>query len=306
MLRKTVNTPVTDKNRKEFQKRGWTLFPSVLSVAEVDELREYARITAGEGNVSKAGDLLTHPGLDKYIKNKKIIQILKDLTGNDVIYYGESGFFYCKDPIRNWHTDDPANYPTRHLQKDYSLLRVGLYLQDHRDTSGGLKIKSYSHKYFTIPQYLLAMVSFIKGLLTGKKVALPSPSLIRWGTAVNIPNATGDIAVWDLRTKHSPWAVRLKLFPWLSLHPNLENIIPEFLKKPAPKKRSLITASYAGKEDETLSRYFKYLGGRKDYINHWNSSNWDPNQKAEELRDYGISLKMDCFERSREIQKNNS
>ncbi|MBL0329775.1 MAG: hypothetical protein IPP64_10240 [Bacteroidetes bacterium] len=130
-------------------------------------------------------------------------------------------------------------------QGEYTLVRLGIYLQDHKNYSGGLKIKLGTHKQAD-------------------------------GKPVFVDSEVGDVAIWSLKTVHSGNAVRLKLFPNYSINTSgKENIIPEFLKKDQQHERISLFMTYALKSSH-LDRYInEYTLKRKDTIEHAKASKFD-------------------------------
>ena len=82
-----------------------------------------------------------------------------------------------------------------------------------------------------------------------------------------------DFMLWDKRIIHSPWAVKLKKCPWLSLSPSIEKYFhhgsfPRFLAEKNPFPRSL-GALDMGRQSKSLDTYVKFLSEREDYKVYW-------------------------------------
>ena len=128
------------------------------------------------------GDLCSFRELDDFdfvVCNKRIVEGVKSLIGDDLVYFGESNT-QTGTAARGNHKDnriidreDASGYDWK---GDYSLVRVGLYLNDSDSTSGGLKVIPGSHK-------------------------IPTSHFYRGG--VNVSAKAGDLVVWFLTTTHS-------------------------------------------------------------------------------------------------------
>ena len=88
--------------------------------------------------------------------------------------------------------------------------------------------------------------------------------------------------VFSLKTSHAGNAVRLKLFPNLSLHNSLEKRIPKFLMIPEEKERVSIFLTYALKSD-ALDRYMNFMFKHKVYQKRIELSEY-PDELVEEIK----------------------
>jgi hypothetical protein len=109
---------------------------------------------------------------------------------------------------------------------------MGIYLQDHRHHSGGLKVKSGSH-------------------------------LREDGPSVLVDSCAGDVVVWNMRTLHSGNAVRLRLLPnFAGIPPSShlrrlrfgEDMVPLWMQRPLESERAALFMSY-GVRSTHLDRY---------------------------------------------------
>jgi len=130
---------------------------------------------------------------------------------------------------------------------DYSLIRLGLYLQDHKKYSGGLIVKEGSH--------------------------LSSDGKIGY-----IDSEVGDVVVWNLKTLHSGNAVRLKFFNKYSyLTYGKEDTISKFLIRKEKDERMAFFITFGIKSNH-LDRYIsEYMLKRDEVIHHLNVSKFDSN-----------------------------
>lgn len=254
------NDLVIDK--KSFEENGYLLIKNAFSAEEIKQLRENAYKQyeidkkkkldfqlpnlATKAKYSK-GDLLSKELLHRVLLDDRILTIARKILGSDdLIYFGDSSY-QIGTGLRGFHRDniDRTDMAAPDWQGEYTIVRLGIYLQDHKNYSGGLKIKSGTHKNAD-------------------------------GKVVFVDNEIGDVAIWSLKTIHSGNAVRLKLFPNYSINTaGKENFIPSFLKKDQQQERISIFMTFALKSSH-LDRYInEYILKRTDAIEHAKASIYD-------------------------------
>jgi hypothetical protein len=222
-----------------FRQNGWVIIRDFFSVTEAEKIRA---ATEKSLNEKLKVDLLCNPYLSELtVLNPKIIHVVKDLLQGDPVYIGDSNISY-NDWSVSLHKDNPDRFDSNapDWQSDYSILRMGIYLQDYTKTSGGLIIRDQSHKYPT-----------------------------RWkGKIINVPSRPTDLIIWNLRTTHSGSARRLKLLPSLDINPYICKLLPNFAFTPPPPARMALFLSY-GKDDAHMKRYIQYLKSRVYAVDRW-------------------------------------
>jgi hypothetical protein len=251
-----VHNLIIDKAR--FEKEGYLIVKNVFSPEEISAFREKSyqqyeidtrkglafTLEATKAKYSK-GDLLSKELLRDVLLDDRILKIARTILGReDIIYFGDSSY-QIGVGSRGFHRDniDRNDYNGPDWKGEYTLVRLGLYLQDHKEFSGGLKIKVGSHK---------------------------NPD----GKPVFVGTEVGDVAVWSLKTLHSGNGVRIKLFPELSIDKG-ESRIPEFIKKDEAKERISFFMTFALRSGH-LDRYLtEYSRKRQDALEHARSSKFD-------------------------------
>ncbi len=250
-------------DKKGFDNDGYTLVKNVFSKEEIEDIRKliYEQFEIDKRNgltftlpnlPTKAryakGDLLSKEKLRHILLDERILEIVKKVLGsNDIIYFGDSSY-QIGQGLRGFHRDcvDRTYLDGPDWQgNDYSLLRVGIYLQDHKDYSGGVKMKKGTHKNAD-------------------------------GEVVLVDNEIGDVGAWSYKTIHSGNAVRFKWFPKLSVNrATREGLIPGFLKKPEQKERIAIFMAFSLKTKH-LDRYINEFSlKREDMLEHLKASKYD-------------------------------
>jgi hypothetical protein len=273
---KTINETYV----KQFWQEGALLFPNVFSPEEVMNWRQEIEaalptwqstnlILAAPMGGSIKTDLLANALLSKLLMEPRIITIAHAILGAEPIYFGDSTFVY--GPSRpSWHRDnrvsDRSCFQGLDWQGQYPLIRFGLYLQDHKQHSGGLGVRLHSHLPVTK-----------KGSLVNLKFL---PRRVRsflahhTGKAVHMDSSPGDLVIWNLRTLHSADSVRLRWFPKLRLAPFLENRLPPWAKVAGDGKRMACFMTFAAPSPH-LDHYLNYLLTRDYMRDIWKHSTWD-------------------------------
>jgi len=242
-------------DKEGFSKNGYTIVKNVFSSKEVAELRKtaYRQLEIDKekdlvyqlpqfkikANFSK-GDLLSKELLHKVLLDERLLKIAGTILGSDqLVYFGDSSY-QIGSGSNGFHRDniDRSNLNGPDWQGEYTLVRMGLYLQDHKKYSGGLKVRRGSHKN-------------------------------RSGEAVFVDSEIGDVVIWDLKTIHSGNAVRLKSNPNFSINVALiEKNIPTFLRLEEENERISFFMTFALKSSH-LDYYIKeYTLKREDTKEH--------------------------------------
>lgn len=239
-------------NKKNFDNNCYALVKSQFSEEEINDFRIKAEKQLEEdesiggllkNNFIKAklskSDLLSKTYLKEIIMHDSIITLAKEALGSDeIVYFGDSTCQYGVG-FRGFHRDniDREYNSGPDWEGEYPLVRIGVYLQNHKNYSGGLKVRKGSH-------------------------------LNKSGKAVFLDSEIGDVAIWNLKTLHSGNAVRLKIFPSLSVN-KFEKHIPTFLKKKEDKERISLFMTFATKSihlDRYLSEYIYKLDSNLERI----------------------------------------
>lgn len=252
-----MGLPDTDAER--FWKDGYLLVKRVFSTTEIEAARQnIEEILRTEGGRAAADavvgerDLLSYPGLARWVYDERVLHVVKQVLGaEEPIYFGDSSFQTGRGD-RGWHKDNRHGDRFDHSGLDwngrYPLVRVGIYLQDHAHHSGGLGIRVGSHRPFWAAQ-------------------APLPSSVRkratsmHGRPILVDSEPGDLVIWNLRTTHTGNSVRLKPLPRLKLSARNEARIPSWLRIEEERKRAAMFATFAAKSAH-LDRYVDYLKTR--------------------------------------------
>jgi hypothetical protein len=258
--------------RKHFDEHGWVVLKNFFSPEEISQIHAGVKRSVKE-NYSNT-DLLSNPYLsDLTILNPKIVSIVRELIGDTPTYIGDSSISF-NDTVMSLHKDNPDrfNADAPDWQSPYSILRMGIYLQDYESSSGGLILRDKSHNYVS-----------------------------RWrGKIINVKTKPGDFVIWNLRTTHSGSARRYRLFPNLDVNPYINKYLPSFLFKPKHNDREALFLSY-GKDDHHMKRYVDYLMTRKYALARWKKIHFTP-EIQEKSAKAGLKL-MDFSQQAAKINE---
>jgi len=249
-------------DKAAFERDGYVVVKNVFSADEIKQLREEAykqyeidkqkKLDFQLPNLpTKAkyskGDLLSKELLRHALLDDRMLKIARTILGGEkLIYFGDSSY-QIGTGLRGFHRDniDRTDLTGPDWQGEYTLIRLGIYLQDHKNYSGGLKIKVGTH-------------------------------INADGKPIFVDSEVGDVGVWSLKTIHSGNAVRLKMFPGYSINTSgKENLVPSFLKKEQQQERISLFMTFALKSSH-LDRYInEYTLKREDTLAHARASKFD-------------------------------
>lgn len=263
---------LTPEQIHAFHRDGLVRVPQVFSQGEIERLRAAAArafvraqarqltLKPAKQEVTPLGDLLSHEGLDYIIFDDRVLSVAEQLVGKGLIYFGDSSVQGGYGP-RGMHKDNAERSDPTHTDwtSPHTMIRLGVYLQDHDRWSGGLKVRLGSHN---------------------------TPRL-DVGELVDVPSRAGDLLAWSLRISHSGNCVKLRGLPGLSLSEENEarlERLPSFMSQPRARERIALFLTY-GKDDVHLKSYIdKYTGPSATPDNYmlqmWRHSVFNSNLEA--------------------------
>jgi hypothetical protein len=167
-----------------FEEQGFALKFGVFTEQEIQSMRQRVeaqfnldvaagkaqRVMKTEAQMAK-GDLLSKELLRTILLDDRILFMVRDLLQSDqLVYFGDSTY-QIGTGARGFHRDatDRTFGQGLDYEPGYNLIRVGIYLQDHKKYSGGLKVKAKSHLQPT-------------------------------GKTLFLDTTAGDVAAWSLKT----------------------------------------------------------------------------------------------------------
>ena len=255
---------LSEKQVATFHEEGFLLIPDFLTDEQVAQYKKGCQMRL-------LGDTACHEIFDHITLSEEMGKIMRDLMGTQEVLYPGLSFSRTNDfpnrfGSRSFHTD--AAFEPGNFNEFYPILNTGFYLQDYRKHSGGLKLipKSHRRECITIRTVFEGIKKALSFLVRGNFTQ--ARNTFDFSPSVNIENSPRDLIIWSTRTHHAGYAVRLKLFPKISIHPVFENWIPTFLTKPTPPERDVILTIY-GAPGEIFEKYLAIQvrkAHRKDFF----------------------------------------
>lgn len=262
-----------------FHADGYLLIKQVFTAAEMAAFQHAGRASLGPGK--DVAHLFDIDGTRRLWRDPRLVSLATQLLGGSPIFFGEANYHYLRfqsgQPIKGRHLHHDAKGRPEHLfnrvhdvlPETYPVLRCGLYFQDYRAQSGGLKVSPGSHR--------IATSKFDNSI-----------------AAFDIPSEPGDLVVFTMRTLHSPFALRLKSRPEEALLPWQEDRIyhaqPESFIA-TPLDRETIFVDYA-KQDvladiHIKSRAINPANAKKGLARHYTD------ELSREAEAAGLKLRLD-------------
>ncbi len=269
-----------------YDEHGWVIIRNVFSAEQIANFRSDVKS-------SKAGklptDLLMNPllGGEKVILNDHVLAIVSALLKGNPAYFGDSTWFSATEMVPvAFHKDnaDRENPSAPDWENPYTLIRMGIYLQDHARHSGGLALRDCSHNFVSTEK----------------------------GRPLAVPTEVGDVVFWTLRMTHSGFAIRPKMAPGLFVPVTILNAIGKsqgggyrlpmsiFRAMEHPDRMSMFATF--GLDDHHMTRYLTYLKTREYAIKHWAAS---PNY-TDEIRFLSQNKKVKIIEMQEEARQINA
>ena len=234
-----------------FWRDGYQVLPGVYSPEEIQKFREGAQASRSHG-----GDLLSNPHMKHALTDGRMAEVAKQILGSDDVWYAGDSSFTINSNQHGYHKDnaDRLDPKAPDWQSRYTILRFGIYLQDHKTHTGGLNLRHASHN---------------------------SPSLTE-GEHLYIRNNPGDLAVWSLRTSHSGNGTLLKFPRWKSPEPPVKpDEFPWYYRPAKPDGDRMAVFAAIGLNDAHHDRYVEYLKTRTYICRIWGKSTYDEATIAE-------------------------
>ncbi|MGK5681042.1 hypothetical protein [Actinoplanes sp. URMC 104] len=234
-----------DLDVDKFWENGYAILRNVYTPDEIQRFREGAFASRGRG----PGDLLSNPLMQDALLDGNFVAVARKLLGSDDIWYAGDSSFTINSGQRGFHKDnvDRKDPKGPDWNGRYTLLRFGIYLQDHWTHTGGLNLRAKSH----------------------------NTTDHSYGKNVYVRTRVGDIAVWSMRTTHSGNGALLR-WPWRNKFPEPTEIpnLPKW-KVAKPDGDRLAVFAALGLNDAHHDRYVEYMKTRTYLVNSFRASKYD-------------------------------
>lgn len=280
---------LTEEQVNFYKKNGYLRIPDFLTETEVKKFKEGCKKRL-------VGDTANHPEFDHITISARMVNILKDLLGEDVIYPGLSFTrtedFPKKFGSRHLHSD--AAYENNDFSQDAPIINTGFYLQDQTRYSGTLKLipGSQHRERILIKTVSEGVKKFIR--LVAKGEFTRAFHLFDAVGIVSVDSGPRDLILWSVRIHHSGYGLRFKWFPKLSLLPVLENWIPRWMHVPLNPERDVILSIYAS-PGEYFERYMDIQKRKAHRREHFLASKLETIEIQRLAKESGVTIRNDGY-----------
>ena len=276
--------------RSEYLTNGYVSIKKLFNSDYISNLRK-KMIELSKNNFDTY-EVLLDENVQNLLLNDNLFRNIKQILNTDkLLYFADSGIINHKEPFKNrngYHNDARNEDQQIPYEQEYPIVRVGIYFENFKDFSGGLKVKKKSHKYFIFNfRRILADTKKLLMILFSK--TRYSLNALRLGKSINLELEQGDVIIWNLRTHHCGTSRRLKLFPKICLQPFIEKLLPTYFFLPTQynEDRCAMFVTFAKKDlnDKNITGYLK----KKVNSNRLDQIKLDPNL-LNKLRKLGCEL----------------
>ncbi len=257
-----------NKVKEKFWNDGFVHLKSIFKEKDINKLRQFILESEDKKQLSeKYKDILVNEKINKYLMDDRVVKIVQELLDNTPVYFGDSSITIAKKhSIGIYHKDctDRLDPKAPDWNSKYPLLRIGLFLQDHKKNSGGIILGKYSHNILFKNRFLQVLYEEVFGFISGN--------------FIHCDSKMGDLIIWNLRTTHGPMGKKIKYFINRPVSKRMDKFIPNFLKSSFFGARILVTATF-GAKSKHLDRHINYLKTRKYMVSKWIENNYSKKTK---------------------------
>jgi hypothetical protein len=250
---------------ERFWRNGYAIVRDVFSAEEIAAFR--ARAHEAIARRSRPGaeiDLLAEPSLRGILLDDRLLGIAERILGEIPIYFGESnfGFFNNIKRVGTYHKDnvdrlDPAGPDWKGR---YKIIKLAIYLQDHRKHAGGLAVLGKSHLKVRKNRTAEVLNEEVASTLLGR--------------AHYLRTKPGDVVAWTLSTTHAGFGNAIRFAPFLAVTERNQRLVPGFLTYPFVPERGAFFLSFAG-EGAHFERYIAHEKTRATQVKRWSANPYD-------------------------------
>jgi ectoine hydroxylase-related dioxygenase (phytanoyl-CoA dioxygenase family) len=279
---------ISKEEKNKLKRDGYLIIKNFINSDKVVYLRKALR------NFNRQ-ETLANKKLNYFSVNNKIIKIMNNLLGGKIYYpflsMAVNNMYQTQKKKSLIHND--VRFEDFNFDKDYNIYNVGIYLQDHINCSGGLKVRPGSHK-----KIIIEGENYLKKILLFCKTLVRKPSNVSYFQilrtllpykSINLKINAGDLVIWNLRLHHSGNNIRVKFLKNLSFSTYLENIIPNFIILKNSLDRFAILTVYIGK-GAYKNKYINEQVKRPQHVEFWKNSKIDLKILQKKIKNKKIEL----------------
>ena len=183
-----------NKIKEKFWNDGFVHLKSIFKEKDINKLRQFILEHEDKKQLSeKYKDILINEKINKYLMDDRV-KIVQELLENTPVYFGDSSITIAKKHkvLGIYHKDctDRLDPKAPDWNSKYPLLRIGLFLQDHKKNSGGIILGKYSHNILFKNRFLQVLYEEVFGFISGN--------------FIHCDSKMGDLIIWNLRITIGP------------------------------------------------------------------------------------------------------
>ena len=185
---------------KNFDRDGFVLIKNVFDLDEIENIRKICKNLRQDSEPVLPTDNFSYDDIRNFIVDERVLKYVRMALGPKLVYFGESSTSFDAHSPPHFHKDARGD-STDPQDNDYPVVRIGIYLQNHKNHSGGLKVRIGSHRHVHLVR------RNFKKLFKSKKEERLKLSSFKVGKSYNLPIEAGDLAIWSLRTDQAAFGI---------------------------------------------------------------------------------------------------
>ena len=287
--------------KKDLQKNGFVKISNFFTNDEIIEIKKSAATYNTKYGYNSGVCSLSTNLFDVFYKHSKLKTLLNEIIGKEVVFWGEAtvnkthsgGKTGIPEGYGVFHKDntDRTDQDAPDWQTEFTIFRLGIYLDDYSNSSGGIGFRKYSHKKNKL-KWLWNNRIFIR------IVHLLDMVLKR---SVYCRSKPGDLVIWYLTTDHAGNCKYLKFDKNIPSTKFTKSLLPKFLWSTTNTNERITLFTTFGKKDNHLDRHFELLLRRKYMIDAWKKTEYSSDQLKDKQYPFDI---IDMPKRVRDLQDN--
>ena len=140
--------------RENYLRDGYTIIRNFFKKEDIIQLREFCL-----DNFKSDIEIFEHEIIKKFFFNSNFFEIFRKVLNCEKLIYFSDSSITVNDSVESapagFHVD--SRNENFNFNEEYPIARLGVYLQNINNYSGGVKIKPGSHNYYCVTKYKQAI-----------------------------------------------------------------------------------------------------------------------------------------------------
>lgn len=139
--------------REFFLEKGYIILKSIFTKEYISNIRDKMIVLSSKDKSADVNEfeVLLDEDIRNMLLNEKLIKCIREILATEsLLYYSDSGILIRHNPEEiydRYHKDSRGEDKNISNEKEYPIVRLGIYFHDAKNYSGGIKIREKSHKY---------------------------------------------------------------------------------------------------------------------------------------------------------------